>query len=73
VTAVLLRLLILAIIMAIVWFGVRRIWRDWMGHFKSEDEAVRRRDLDERKRPDVITLERGRDGTFRPPDDDDAR
>jgi hypothetical protein len=30
-------------------------------------------DLKERDRPDVITLQRDKDGTFRPPDNDDKR
>jgi hypothetical protein len=70
-TALLLRALILLVIAAVVWFGVRRIWRDWTAQFRAEDNAVRKRDLEERKRPDVITLERDKDGTFRPPGSDD--
>jgi hypothetical protein len=69
-TAMLLRVLILAIIGLIIVFGVRRIWRDWTTSFKAEDEEVRRirreRDLRERERPDVIDLEQGPDGTYRP-------
>jgi hypothetical protein len=71
VTAILLRILILAIIFGAIWFGVRRIWRDWQKQFQTEEKEIRKRDLEERKRPDVITLERGKDGTFRPPDNDD--
>lgn len=67
-TAVIIRILIFAGIGLIIWLGVRRIWRDWTRQFKVEDEAIHKRDLEERKRPDVITLERGKDGTFRPPD-----
>ncbi len=70
-TAILLRILILAIIFGAIWFGVRRIWRDWQKQFQTEEKEIRKRDLEERKRPDVITLERGKDGTFRPPDNDD--
>ena len=66
----LLRVLILAIIGLIIVLGVRRIWRDWTRSFKAEDEEVRRirreRDLRERQRPDVIDLEQGPDGTYRP-------
>lgn len=69
----LLRILIIALIAGAIWFGLRRIWRDWQRQFRSEDAAVRKRDLEERKRPDVITLERDKDGTFRPPEDDHRR
>ena len=72
-TAILLRILVLAVIFGVIWFGIRRIWRDWQKQFKAEDQAVRQRDLEERKRPDVITLKRDADGTFRPPDGDDKR
>ncbi|MFD2648708.1 hypothetical protein ACFSX5_12985 [Devosia albogilva] len=69
-TAMLLRVIILAIIGLIIVFGARRIWRDWQKSFKAEDEEVRRlrreRDLRERERPDVIDLEQGPDGTYRP-------
>ncbi|RYE87118.1 MAG: hypothetical protein EOP19_05095 [Hyphomicrobiales bacterium] len=58
--------------LAIFW-GVRRIWRDWTGEFKAADKARRARDLKERARPDVITLKRDKDGTFRPGDDPDKR
>lgn len=72
-SAVALRLIIFLILAAVVYFGVRRIWRDWTGQFKKLDEAakkkVRERDLRERERPDVITLKRDADGTFRPPED----
>jgi hypothetical protein len=70
VTAVLLRILVMAIIFGAIAFGVRRIWRDWQKQFKAEDNAIHQRDLEERKRPDVITLQRDKDGTFRPPDND---
>jgi hypothetical protein len=65
----LLRIVVIALIAGVVWFGLRRIWRDWTKQFRSEDAAVRQRDLEERQRPDVITLERDKDGTFRPPDE----
>ena len=69
-TGTLLRVLIfVAIILAILW-GVRKIWRDWTGQFKEIDKAKHERDLQERKRPDVITLKRDEDGKFRPPEDD---
>ena len=68
-TGLILRILVLAIIFGAIFFGIRRIWRDWQKQFKAEDQAVRQRDLEERKRPDVITLKRDADGTFRPPED----
>jgi hypothetical protein len=67
------KLLLFVVLAGIVFFGVRRIWRDWKGQFRKLDEAehkrVRERDLAERARTDVITLKRGKDGTFRPGDD----
>ena len=66
-TGTILRILIFAaIILAIIW-GVRRIWRDWSGQFKAVDKERHERDLQERQRPDVITLKRDKDGKFRPP------
>lgn len=68
--AILLRIVIfLAIFLAIAW-GVRKIWRDWNGQFKQLDKERHERDLRERQRPDVITLQRDKDGKFRPPGDD---
>ena len=69
-TGLLLRVVVIAVIAIFIYTGVRRIWRDWTKQFRAEDEAVHRRDLEERKRPDVITLKRDKDGTFRPPDND---
>lgn len=69
-TGMLLRILVIALIVGAIYLGVRRIWRDWQKQFKAEDQAVHQRDLEERKRPDVITLKRDKDGTFRPPDND---
>ncbi len=71
-SAVFLRVLVILVIGAMLFFGARRIWRDWKGAIKSQDAETlrlrRERDLRERQRPDVITLERDKDGTFRPPD-----
>lgn len=71
-----LRILVLIVIGALIYFGVRRIWRDWSGAFnrldKAEDERRRARDLAERERPDVIELKRDADGTFRPGEDRDG-
>ena len=69
-TGTLLRILVLALIMGAIWWGVRRIWRDWTKQFSAEEREIRQRDLQERKRPDVIPLKRDADGTFRPPDED---
>lgn len=66
----LLRIIVIALILGIIYLGVRRIWRDWQKQFKAEDKAIHQRDLEERKRPDVVTLKRDKDGTFRRPDDD---
>ncbi|MBL8596534.1 MAG: hypothetical protein J0I48_03700 [Devosia sp.] len=72
-TAILLRILIMAVIFGAIALGVRRIWRDWQKQFKAEETEVHQRDLEERKRPDVITLKRDADGTFRPPENDNRR
>lgn len=68
-TYVLIRLVVILLIAGAIWLGVRRIWRDWTRQFREEDKAIHERDLEERKRPDVITLKRDKDGTFRPPED----
>ncbi len=72
-TYAILRIVIFVAIGLAIFFGVRRIWRDWTGEFKAVDKAKRERDLAERARPDVITLKRDKDGTFRPGDDPDKR
>lgn len=76
-TAYLLRIIIFAVIGIAIYLGVRKIWRDWTGQFKAEDEEARRlrreRDLREREQPGVIDLKRDADGTFRPGDDDKRR
>ena len=70
-TVAILRIILFAAIGIAIWLGVRRIWRDWTRQFRAEEKEVHQRDLAERKRPDVITLERDKDGTFRPPDKDE--
>jgi hypothetical protein len=70
-SAILFRILIFLVIGIAIWLGVRRIWRDWRGHFKSVDKLRHQRDLEERARPDVIDLKRDKDGKFRPGADDD--
>ena len=70
----LLRILLLAALFLLIFFGVRRIYRDWSGKFKAEEQEARRlrreRDLRERAQPGVIDLTRDKDGTFRPGDRD---
>jgi hypothetical protein len=66
----LLRILIVVAIFAAIAWGFRRIWMDWMKSFREEDKAIRRRDLQERKRADVIELKRSEDGVYRPPEED---
>lgn len=70
-TAVLLRIVIYVAIAAAIYFAARKIWKDWKGAFRVEDADRRARDLRERKRPDVITLTRDKDGTYRPGEKDD--
>jgi hypothetical protein len=70
-TGTLFRLLIITLIILAIWWGLRRIWKDWKGTFKAVDKAKHERDLQERARPDVITLKRDKDGTFRPGEDRD--
>jgi hypothetical protein len=77
VSAFAIRIIIFAIIGIAIWLGVRRIWRDWQGTFRNQDEEARRlrreRDLRERQQPGVIDLKRDEDGTYRPEDGDDGR
>ncbi len=72
-TGFLLRLIIIAGIAIAIYLGVRRIWRDWTKQFRVEEKQIHDRDLKERDAPGVITLERGKDGTFRPPSNDNNR
>ncbi len=69
-TSILLRLLVIGLIVGAISVGLRRIWRDWTSQFRADDQAIRNRDLRERDAPGVITLTRDKDGTFRPPDND---
>ena len=73
----LLRVIIFLAIGIAIYLGIRKIWRDWSGQFKSEDQEAKRlrreRDLRERAQPGVIDLKRDEDGTFRPGDDDKRR
>lgn len=76
-TGFIIRILIFAFIFGVIYLGIRKIWRDWKGQFKSEDEAARQlrreRDLRERQQPGVIDLKRDNDGTFRPNGKDDDK
>ena len=69
-TLIILRIVVMVVIFGGIFFAVRRIWRDWQKQFKAEEAEIHQRDLEERKRPDVITLKRDKDGTFRPPEND---
>ena len=68
-----LRILIFAVVIGLIWMGIRRIWRDWSAGFREVDRETHARDLKERQRPDVIDLKRDADGTYRPPDRDGDR
>ncbi len=72
-SAIILRLIIYAAIIGFIYFGIRKIWRDWTKAFRADDTARHARDLNERQRPDVIDLKRDNDGVFRPPEDRDRR
>jgi len=65
VTAVILRVLIYVVIAGAVYFGIRKIWRDWKQQFRDINREQHKRDLREREQPDVITLRRDGDGVFR--------
>lgn len=73
----LLRILLLTALALLIYFGVRRIWKDWSGKFKADEQEARQirrqRDLAERKRPDVIDLKQDEDGTYRPGDKDEHK
>jgi hypothetical protein len=72
-SGILLRFLIIALVIGAIVYGLRKIWRDWTQGFRNLDAERRARDLRERQRPDVITLERSKDGVYRPPGGDDDR
>lgn len=73
----LLRILLFTFLALLIYFGVRRIWKDWSGKFNADAEEAKRlrreRDLADRQRHDVIDLKRDDDGTFRPNGRDDNR
>jgi hypothetical protein len=72
-TAILVRILIYAVIAGVIYFGLRRIWRDWTKGFRQMDAERHQRDVRDRQRPDVITLKRSKDGVYRPPENEDER
>ena len=72
-SAIILRFVIYAVIAGAVYFGVRKIWRDWTKQFREEDKKIHQRDIKERARPDVIDLKRSDDGVFRPPTPNDKK
>ncbi|RUT31142.1 hypothetical protein EMQ25_09740 [Arsenicitalea aurantiaca] len=71
------RVLVVAIVLGMIFVGVRRIWRDWTRSFRQVDaekrQRERERDLAERTRADVIELKRSDDGVFRPGEERDRR
>ena len=69
-TGFLIRLLVIVIVFGAIYFGIRRIWRDWTKQFRVEEKQIHERHLKERDAPGVITLKRDKDGTFRPPTDE---
>ena len=42
-TGVLLRIIVFAAIGLFIMYGVRKIWRDWTGKFKADDDDAYRR------------------------------
>jgi hypothetical protein len=70
-TALLLRLVLFVVVGVAIFWGARKIWREWTGAFRAEDKARLDRDRAERdrmRRADggMITLKRDKDGKFRP-------
>ena len=71
-TGLILRFVLFAAIGLALFWGARKIWRDWTGTFRADAKARLDRDRAERdevKRADgMITLKRDKDGKFRPED-----
>ncbi len=44
-TYILLRLLLFVVIGGAIFWGLRRIWRDWRNSFRDIDKRVHQRDL----------------------------
>ena len=72
-SAILLRVLVYAIIVGAIYFGLRRIINDWKAQFRSDDKARHERDIREGQRPDVVELKRDKDGVFRPGERDEKK
>ena len=72
-SGILLKIIIYVAIIGFIYFGIRRIVRDFKNQFRRDDKVRHARDLNERQRPDVIDLKRDRDGIFRPPGDETTR
>mgnify|MGYP000580823650 CR=1 FL=1 len=70
----LLRILLFVGLGLLIYFGIRRIWKDWTNKFNHDAEEAKRiareRDRAERAKPGVIDLKRDNDGTYRPKDGD---
>jgi len=70
----LLRILLFVGLGLLIYFGIRRIWKDWTNKFNHDAEEAKRiareRDRAERAKPGVIDLKRDADGTYRPKDGD---
>ncbi|MEQ8600192.1 MAG: hypothetical protein RLP98_09715 [Devosia sp.] len=70
----LLRILLFVGLGLLIYFGIRRIWKDWTNKFNHDAEEAKRiareRDRAERAKPGVIDLKRDDDGTYRPKDGD---
>ncbi|AVF02732.1 MAG: hypothetical protein Devi2KO_16390 [Devosia indica] len=70
----LLRILLFVGLGLLIYFGIRRIWKDWTNKFNHDAEEAKRiareRDRAERAKPGVIDLKRDEDGTYRPKDGD---
>ena len=41
-TAIIIRLVIYAVVGLAIYFGIRKIWRDWTGKFKADDQEAHR-------------------------------
>lgn len=69
-SGIIFRFVVFTVIGLVIFWGVRRIWRDWTRQFRNLDAEQHARDVKERQRPDVIDLKRSKDGVFRPPGDE---
>ncbi len=64
------RFIIYAIIFAAIYYGIRKILRDWRARYAEIDKQTRERDLKERDQKDVVELKKDKDGVFRPDNED---